>query len=939
MKYLAALLTLFTFSLIAQTNATDAALDGYVTDPSGGAVPNALVSATSPATNQVWESRTDGAGYYRFPLLRIGKYNLRAQASNFALYLQEGISLSVGRQVRINISLSLAATTEAVRVTADASPIDIGAYGTGETVDEPLVRNLPIPSRNVYNLHLLGPGVKGQPSSNFATTLFYTGGLTRTSWSVDGIDSTSRRNDRQIRMGVLTPEGIEQMQLLSGGYSAEFGRAAGSVISVITRGGTNEFHGGGMFLYRPNSWSARPALAASRVDQSWWLGAGNLGGPILRNKLWFFANTEYNPYQEPSPVTITPANAQALGLSSFDTSPAQYGEKYFNPSGKMNFQLNPKNSGFLRYSHFSNSQPIGRAGLTIPSRTTNYNDKQHTGAGQWTSILSPRLLSESRFAINRRLEDRQPVGQSGPDGALVNIQGVANIGVNPFGGSTGIETASTLSQNLTYSRGRHTMKSGLEYQTVNLDVTNSLDRVFAFNGLAASAARPAVSPLNQYLRTLTQEIDPATNRPYTYTQLTQQVGDPALALRFHFLSWFAQDEFRVSPRLMLNFGLRHEMLFFPTMDNQAPNPLSRELRDSLGNFAPRFGFSYQPFQNSRTVIRGSFGLFYDTPALNLLINGALNNGRRVTTYQIPGTNALAPTFPNLFRGNAANLTVAPSITAFSRDYRLMYGQNANFIVEQEILANTTLSLQYTFWTHRHGLYTRDTNLGDPIRFLADGRPVYRGTQGRPDTRFAAINLLESGANTNSNALDLTLRRRFHRGLQFSATYSWSHSLGESEMTGGALANPLDRRYDYGNLNGDLRHNLNYAITYAPKFFYGFELSSLGFWNSGYPIDVRAGVDLNADLILNDRNVGVSRNSLTGPRLLQIDFRLTRRFRFADKHTLELIAESDNLLNSLNANCSAGCTGAVVNREGALDFGRITSARTNRRIQFGFRYAF
>ncbi|MDX2269527.1 MAG: TonB-dependent receptor [Bryobacter sp.] len=946
MKYLFPFLLLLASAAFAQTNATDATIDGYVTDPAGGAVPNAKVTVQALQTNLKQEAQTNEAGYYRFPLLQIGSYRLQVEATSFALYSREGLTLTVGRHARINVALQLASTSEKIEVSAEVPIVDIGTNGTGETVNANAVRGLPIPSRNIYNLHLIGPGIKGQPSSNFATTFFFTGGQNRTSWSVDGIDTTQRRFTRQIRMGVLTPEGVQEMQVLSGGYSAEFGRAAGSVISLITRSGTNDFHGGGMYLYRPNSWSARPPLAASRVDQSWWLGALNLGGPIVRDRAWFFLNNEYNPYEEPSPVTITPANATALGLSASDTAPSPYAEKYHNPSAKVNFQINSRNTAFLRYGRFANNQPIGRAGLTIPSRTTDYEDRQNTGAGQWTSILSPQFLSETRFSLNRRTEIRQPVNAPNANGAFINIQGVANIGANPLSGSSGTESAGTLNQSFTYTMGRHTLKAGLEYQTVLLDVTNALNRTFTFNGLAASGARPAVTPLNQYLLTVQGAIDPATNRPYTYTQLQQQIGDPSIALRFHFFNWFVQDEFRISPRLMLNFGLRQDTLHFPSLDPEAPYPLSRELNSSALNFAPRFGFSYQPFRDMRTVIRGSYGIFFDTPPLNLLSDGALNNGRRVITYAVPGTNAQAPRFPNLLDVDNPAFATRPSITAFTPDYRLMYGQNANLILEREILPNLSLALQYSFWGHRRGLSRRDINLGEPVRFLSDGRPVFRGTAGRPDTRFAAINLIEPGGTSNYHGLDITLRQRFRSGLQFSTTWSWSHAIGDSDLTGSAYSNPVDRRFDRGNLNGDLRHSVNFALLYAPQFqaawlkwTRGFELSTLGFYNSGYPIDVRAGVDLNADLVLNDRNPGIGFNALNGPDLFQLDARIARKIRIREGHTLELLLESDNLTNRLNANCTAGCTNAVVNRDGAADFGRITSARIGRRVQFGVRYAF
>lgn len=932
---------------MAQSNVADAAIDGYVIDATGARIPGATVVVTAPATNQRRETSTDADGHFRFTLLRVGTYALTVSAQGFAEYRQEGITLNVGRSVRVDVTLSLAGVDDGVTVRADASMVQTTPTGSGEVLNERAVRRLPLSSRNVYNLHLIGPGVKGVPSSNAATTVFFTGGLARTTWMVDGIDATSRRFDRQIRLGVVSPEAVEEMQLLSGGQSAEFGRSAGATLNIVTRGGTNDFHGSGMTIYRPNSLAARPPLAATKTEQSWWLAAGNLGGPIVRDRVWFFVNDEYNPYREPQPVTITTANTQALGLTAEDVADSEYGETYHSPSAKVNFQLNPRNSGFVRYGRFSNAQPVGRTGLTIPARTTDYRDRQNTVALQWVSTLTPSLLSESRFSFNTRTETRRPVGSSGPDGAFINIQSVANIGVNPLAFNEGTETSTTASQTLTWTKGRHMVKAGFGYQTTRLAVTNALNRTFTFNGLAAADGRGPVTPLDQYLQTVRGDIDPATGRPYTYSQLTQQLGDSSLARRFHFLTWFAQDELRISPRFTVNVGIRHEALLYPVMDDRAPHLLSRDVQDARTNIAPRVGFSLLPVRSRRTVLRGFYGVFYDTPSLNLLINAGINNGRRVQTYVVQGSDAGAPTFPSLLAGAETSLpAVAPSVTAFSPELRTLYGHNAGIGIEHEFVRNLTVALQYSWWGHRDGLYARDINLGEPVRDLADGRPVFQGASGRPDTRFNAINLLESGAKSNYHGLDVTVRRRSTAGLQLSATWTWSHAVGDGEMQGGALSNPADRRFDRGDLNGDARHTLNLAALYAPqfqtrflRFFNGWELSSTAFWNSGYPIDPRAGVDLNNDLVLNDRQIGVARNSVVGPRFLQVDVRVIRRVRWLDSHALELFVESDNLLNTVNANCTNACTDAVVNRQDAVDFGRITGARPGRRVQLGVRYSF
>jgi hypothetical protein len=909
----------FAASLFAQSNATDAALNGYVRDESGAAIPNAKVTARSVATN-----------------------------AEFADYQQTGIRLAVGQQARIDLTLKVGSAAESVTVNADAALVTVGGdVAQGEVLNERAVRQLPMTSRNVYNFHLLGPGVKGIPSTGFGTTQFTFGGHSRSTWTVDGLDNSQRRTNRQIRLVISTPESVQEMQVLSGAYSAEFGRAAGGVINVISRSGSNELHGSGMGLYRPLATSARSPLAVRKAEQTWWMVAGNLSGTLKKDKLFFFINDEFNPLKTPQPVTILPAAAEALKLAASDLADSPFGETFHTPSAKLNFNLNSKNSGFLRYNRFTNDQPGGGGGLTAISRSLTFEDRMNGGAGQLATVFTPKLLNELRFGVNRRAETRDTYVPGQPNGAQINITGVANFGVNPLAGSGSVETSTQVIDNLTWTLGKHTLKTGVDFQTTGFQITSALTRLFTFGGLSAAAGRPAVSPLDQYLRASAGTVDAATGRPYTYTQLSQDLGENSIPLRYHFVNFFLQDEFRLSPRLTLNFGLRYEAVLNPVLDDQAPYELSRRVNNDLNNWAPRLGFSWSPWQSGKTVVRGGYGMFYDNPSLGTSATGALVNGRRIRSYLIPGTDARSPVFPNLLASADPTFQTPPSINAFAKDFQVMVGHNASLQIQRQVLKDLAVNLQYSYWGHRFAPYSRDINLSAPASFLADGRPVYRGTAGRPDTRFRQINLIESGANNNYNGLDFTVTKRFSAGLQLSTTWSWSHAIAEGDLEAGSLTDPSSRRRDRGNANADVRHNWILQSLWAPafqsnglKWLRGFETSAVVFFNSGYMVNPLAGTDLNNDLVLNDRLPFRARNSVNGPGFFQTDFRLTRRFRFAESHSLELISEAENLTNRLNAGCSiTGCTGAVVNRDGAADFGRITATRPGRNFQFGMRYSF
>jgi hypothetical protein len=934
---------------LAQSNATDGALDGFVTDPSGAAVPAAKVIALNQATGQVRETAVDGSGYFRFPLLQVGEYELIATAPGFSEYQRTGIRLSVGTQARLDIVLAVGGATETVTVTGDASMVLSGQGASGEVLSAEAVRALPITSRNIYNFHLVGPGVKGLPSTGFGTTQFLVGGHNRMSWSMDGIDNSQRRTNRQIRLVISTPENVEEMQVLTGAYSAEFGRAAGGVINVISRSGSNALHGSTMALLRPNAWAARPPLAASRPQQEWWMVQGNGGGPIVKDRIFFFANYEYNPLKAPQPVTINRASAAAIGLPESDLGNSAFGETFHTPSLKVNFRASDRNSGFVRYNRFTNDQPGGGGGLTTPSRSVTFKDRMNGIGAQLATTVGSNLLNELRFGFNRRAELRRPVGlgQSTTSGAHINITGVANFGVSPLSGSQSVESSVQFIDNITWTRGRHSLKAGVDYQTTAFDVSSALSRVFTFTGLAAAPGRGAVTPLDQYLNTVAGAVDPATGRRFSYTQLQQDLGDSTLSMRVHYLNGFVQDEIRLGSDVTVSAGVRYELTRSPALDAEAPYPLSRQLANDTNNVAPRLGVTWRPFGSERTAIRGGYGMFYDTTSLGLIVNAAQLNGRRILSYVVPGSDARAPQYPNLLAAGDAAFSTPPSITVFPEDFQSMFAHQASATIERQVNDHLLASIGYSHWAHRDAPYSRDINLGPVVATLADGRPVFTGSANRPNPQFRAINLVESKGRSSYHGVDLTLRQRLAAGLQLTGNYSYAKARSIGDMEGGALTDPSDPERDWGSSPGDVRHTFTAQASYAPevgtgafRWITGFQFSTLMFYNSGFPVNAVAGADLNNDLVLNDRLPFRERNAFTGPDYLQVDFRLSRRIRFTSASSLELMLESENLLNRLNASCStAGCTGAVVNRDGAADFGRITGTRPGRYVQLGARVSF
>jgi hypothetical protein len=933
----------------AQSNAIDAALEGYIRDSQGAAVQGAKVAIRNEGTNIASEAQSNEEGYYRFPILPVGTYDVTATANGFKEYKQTGVSLAVGQKARLDVGMQIGALSESVEVKADVAIVDTGAAAVGSVLGEKDVEDLPIVSRNIYNYHLLSPGVIGLTSPTFGTTQLTFGGTERSSWSLDGLDNTQRGGNKQIRMVITTPEAVEEMQVLASGYSAEFGRAAGGQVNVILKSGTNALHGSALFLYRPYDLQARPSLAAvNPSDRTWYDAAGTFGGPIIKDRLFFFTQYEHNPYTLPNTISILPANAAALNLPTNELGTSPFGETYDTYTGKINYVLNDKNSGYVRYNRFTNHQPGAGSGLNIADRATDFHDHMNSGGVQLATVISPNLVNELRGGAIQRTQERYPTGPSNPAGAYITITNVAGFGYDPLAITLNTELSSEIVDNLTWTHGRSTWKAGVDIQHTNFDIRTPQNRNFTFGGLAAASGRPAVSALNQYLYTTQGLIDPSTGKPYTYTLFQEDGGNPLLNISFNFVNFFLQNEFRITPRLTLNFGARYEAILYPSLDQNAPYPLSRKITNDLKDIAPRVAFNWAPFQNMKTVVRGAFGMFYDVPGLSTFYTAAQTNGDQFLSYQIVGSNPLAPVFPNVPALNNVSLIVPPNINAFSPNLRTTYQLQGNLQIQRELLPNLSLTVGYNYAAEREGLFAQNINLGTPVSYLADGRPVFGGASSRLNPLFNQINLIQSGANTNYNGLFVNLQKRLSSGLQFAFTYTWSHALSDNIGEGGVGEDPTNLRRDYGNAGDDVRHNVVLQGLYEPRFtsdglrwINGFEISTMTYYNSGYPINVITGTDLNNDGVLNDRPLFVGQNSVHGPAMLQIDARLARSFTFKERYRAQALIEAENLLNSTNANCSTttGCTPAVVNTATAADFGRITSARTARNVQFGLKFNF
>lgn len=921
----------------AQSNATDSAINGYTTDAAGNALQGTHVIARDLATNISNETVSDSNGYYRFPFLRIGTYEVKFKANGFADLVKPRVTLEVGAEVRLDATLTVGPTATTVEVRADASILDTHTPAVDATIEADSLRVLPITSRNIYNYEFFSPGVTGYSKSTFSAPHPAYDGITSSTLLLDGIDNTQRNAIPDIRLVINTPEVVEQSQTIANGATAEFGRTAGGIANIVTRRGTNQYHGQALAAIRPNATRAINALITGPKPSSKWQDFdGNVGGPILRNRVFFFANFEYNSLVNPDSIAITPANAAVLGIPTSELGSEPNSERYPTPSVRVDYKIGEKNNAFFRWSMFTNHEPNDVGGGYIPANQGQYwLDNMQGGEAQLMTTATPSLLNEFRFGITRRYDgDFNMQTNVQPNEVITYIANVAELGANYNGASPATERNIDVADNLTKTIGKHTIKVGVDYENTNVASTDPLNLIYTFADLAS------------YENTVHGSCN-------CYQQASFQVGSPSIDNYWNSPNFFVQDEYRITRKLVLNAGLRYQLILWPALNQSAPYPDSRSIHTSHDDFAPRLSASY--LLTPATTVRAAAGIYFDTPSWSIFNDISLNNGANINTYVFtPGPDS--PTYPNVPTSAQLLGSSVPSIATYDPNYRDMYAVQSNLQVEHAFGNNLSVNLNYQYLTTRHSPYGREVNVGTPVCNLADGRPAYTEsacgtgpstTVTRPNPNFGSIIMVSSGATMNYNGLHLTVRERLSHAVQFEATYSWAKALGTADQVNNSPSSPIEDpaslAREYGPQSSDIRHNFVLQGFVTPSlpisqlsWLKYLTISTMTYLHSGSPINVYAGSDLNGDTNLNDRPLNTSRNSLRASSLYEEDMRLTYEIPIRERLKLKLYSEAENLFNHPNLNCDAGsgCSGAVDNNITSSEFLQPTSVRNPRGFNFG-----
>ncbi len=948
-------------SAFAQSQALNGQIEGTVSDQTGAAVANVTITATNIETGATRAVQTDESGVYRFPLLPLGTYRITAEAANFKKFIREGITLAAGQTATVDLDLEAGEVQETITVSADASIADPGKTDLSRVINKRDVQNLPLPYRNPYNLARLQTNVNGRTGGGFNNANVNVNGYRRRANYLFEGNWSNVADFPGNRLLLVSETYVNEVQIVTNGFAAEFGNTPGMIMNIVTPSGTNDLRGWVGYRFARTSFYARPFFYDSSDDlpESDFLDLNaTVGGAIWRDRWHYYGgfelyrkdqNTINNAVSRITAENRTRLIAAGLSPSIFPASaPRKQAREFY--IFRTDLQLNKTNRLTARFNRTPNIDRAGGGGLDTTERAFNFKNRDFSIGAQIVSY-TPKNLNELRFQYARRIQffERNELSGSAP---AVTITGVANFGslydsysIDP------LERTTQIQDNLTLTRGTHVFKFGGGFIRIDDFKRLPISSTYIFPTIDAYiAARSGTNPRS------------------SYTSYNETFGNSEVSYQSTYWNFFAQDDWKLSRRLKINFGLRYDLYLIPKADANAPLEFSQEFNIDKNNFAPRLGIVYALREGVRpTIIRFGAGIYYETPWLNNYERAIRNNGNpRFFSVSFTPAQQCAPNFPNTFSGNlpdCANLL--RNIDAVSSDLVNMYALHFNFQIEQAITENISVSVGFVHSAGRHLPVYREINCLPTGATLADGRPLFGIISPNLPCRFPIIPLfrniqmVESVGNLRYDALALQLTKRFSGGLQFSASYTFSKATDDApdfSLDGLNLSDASNRTLDRGLSSGDQRHTFIMSLLFRPQFNFENKIFRLLFnqnqfgiiasANSGERFNILANSDLNRDGFRFDRPVGIPRNAGKTPNQYNVDLRYSRFFKFTERYRLEVSGEVQNLFN---INSIIGYRDVLVPANpltgeliGALpDFKarNQSTAQESRQIQLGFKFIF
>jgi outer membrane receptor protein involved in Fe transport len=858
-------LALLAVSAFAQSQAGLGSISGTVQDPSGAVIPGAKVTVANESKGIIRSLVSNEQGLFLAPSLPPATgYSVVVEAAGFGRYERKEIEVLVGQQVNLPIAVALEAAAQTVEVSAGAPIVETNKQGVSQVVTTKQIDNLPINGRRVDSFVLLTPGVTNDGTFGLVSFRGVSGG---NSFLTDGNDTTNQfYNENAGRTRITTQisqDAVQEFQVLSNGYSAEFGRAIGGVINTVTRSGTNDVHGTGYWFFRNRSLNARDrysfvtgpgGLEPYNAPESRHQGGGSIAGPIVKNKLFYFFNGEVTRRDFPGlnrliNTAYTDTLGNFNGACSAPATPEQCqaaqtylmrGNNALIPRtansellfGKLDYQLNEKNTISASFNYLRWISPNGIQTQTVLTNnnllSNNANSTVRTRYGRlaWTSIPSNTVVNEARFGWfkDRLFDDFNPDFVPDATGRLyVEVAGTPVGVARDYPRLNPSEQRFQFADTVSWALGRHQLKIGGDVMSTQdyLNILRNQFGTYSYGSFSAFAA----------------DFTGNTLSARRYNTFSQTFGNPLLDFSTRDYAFFVQDQFRVTPSFTLNFGVRYEYTDLPTPSQvNADYPQTGRIPEPKNNWAPRVGLAYS--LGDKTVIRSGFGMFYSRFQGALIQSLFLNNGLYQPQISLRPVDAGAPVFPNALSSLSSLPTGAVSLSFADENFRNPYTLQGDIAIERQLAHNLGLTVSYVYSRGVQFFMVRDLNIGPqgaPVTYrILDASGNETGTYttatyrsaNRIDKRYQRISQVENGGQNWYNGLVVQLNKRFSRGVQASVAYTWSHAI-EKYVTGGGSGALFydtvgtvwngDITNEKGSSSLDQRHRLVASWVWSPTF--------------------------------------------------------------------------------------------------------------------------
>jgi outer membrane receptor protein involved in Fe transport len=928
------LLLLLAVTAVAQTPTGQ--VSGTITDESGSALPGVTVTARNTETGTSRNTVTNLEGQYILPLLPTGTYEVTAELSGFQSMRRPNVVINVGSAVTVRFGMRVG-VAETITVSADAPVVETTRSSVSATVNETMIENLPTNGRNFIDFAITTPGVS--KDARFGDISFAGLRGTLNSVVVDGADnnntffgqSLGRTGDRTAYQ--FSQDAVKEFQINSNAYSAEYGRAGGAVINVVTKSGTNNFDGSAFFFYRDvdlrskdyfEELNNRPK-APYAFDQY----GTSFGGPIVPDRHFFFVSwdAQRNAVSNDTVITI-PANLPTdadttAGLARLQALTFPYEVKRDQDVYlvKTDHELGRSHlsARFNRQDFVGGSQESFGAQVAFEHSGSSLR-LVDTFAANFTTPFTNTFFNEVR---GQYAKDNEP-GTANADTpeAIVNQgpQRILTIGRNFFSPRETTITRWQVADTATYLRGNHTLKAGFDIN--NDEILNFFPGNFSGSYLFQSVASFQRGRPSGTGETYTQAFaGPGTTGPTTNPDQIET-------------ALFVHDEWQFRPNLTVNAGLRYDLQDVAQPDVRNPDPQlaaagidTSSIPKDSNNIAPRVGLAWTPNFSPKSVVRLGYGLFYGrTPAI-MVGTAHSNNGINVQTITFTGD--LVPTYPNKLSAIPVGATIPrPTIFVFDKDYENPMVHQGSLGVEHALTNTIAVGVSY-LWVQGNNLTrSSDINIGAPVVEavpLSTGGsvPVLRYPAARPFAGFNRIIQFQSTADSDYDGITVDINKRFGQNWQARIAYTYADVKDNrpdatAVVPEGSDDNkfawyPQDPGLEWGRSDNAVDHrlvasgvwNLDYDksdLWWRKMILQGWGLSGIVTWQSGFPYSavLPNGTDLNRDgNRRNDRAPGIERNAFRYEDIFSLDPRVTKSIPIRGQARLQLIAEAFNLTNESN----------------------------------------